>query len=186
MELYKNTNVKIQNKKPVEDFRLYEGGAHFKFDDMCRTLEKLLKLINNTTNKNKLTPIISNAKPFDKPVVNFKPQIKSNLKIGIENKKFKGGLNQNKGYLLSEPSAKSLTNKMVLPIININSLMNTAVTSRESIKFNNKIIAAKKPEMKFKDLVEFYTSSNDEIKQIKKSVSKFGSDLMKIKVKILF
>jgi len=153
MELYKNSNNhKAHIKKPPEEYKLYEGGAHFQFDEMCRVLEALAKKINcaqNQSSTQKFNEIINKNKVTIIP--------KPNFKINIGDTKTIKNSNGSKNYIITDSSKKPLKdNNIILPLINANSLMNTAVTTRDLDKFKTRS-SSKKTDIKIKDYVNYYS-----------------------------
>jgi hypothetical protein len=196
---------KGQLKKNTNEVHLYEGGAHFSYEDMCRRLEKIARVLNQTINN--LTMKRNSTKTglqgvgltynngLNKNFINpsgIVNKTKSH-QFGIEIKNLNKGkdIRFSKDHIIQGKKnfAQSDT-KIVLPLININSQnqINTAVTTRDSIKQGTVGIrnAAFKNSMNFKDMVNFYTSSSDSLQTYNLNNSdrkmKYTSSAIKINV----
>ena len=197
---------RAQNKKNTNEVHLYEGGAHFSYDEMCKRLEKISRTLNQTNgkptnNKNTFQGVgiaYNNGinKNLIKPGVKIGKNLGKSHQFGIEIKSLNKGkdLKFSKEAIMHDKKTNAGGDaKVVLPLINTNSnnAINTAVTTRDSLKVSTSGIrnVALKNSMNFKDLVNFYTSSSiDSLHNLCNSEKKVkaSQSIIKIKVFIIF
>jgi len=179
---------KAQIKKNTNVVHLYEGGAHFSYEDMYRRLEKIARILNQSTN-NTSNNRNTTKTGFQGVGLNYNNGLNKNFispsavtnktkshHFGIEIK----NMSNSKDKQIS--NLKQSDTNIVLPIIKNYSQnqINTAVTTRDSIKQRN---APLKNSLNFKDMINFYTASSEnlqiynannsdrKIKQTKRSIN---------------
>jgi hypothetical protein len=194
---------RAQNKKNTNEVNLYEGGAHFSYDEMYKRLEKISRTLNQTNvkpanNKNSFQGVgiaYNNGKNKNliKPGAIIGKNLGKSHQFEIEIKSLNKGkeLKFSKEILMQGKKANAGGDaKVVLPMINTNSnnAINTAVSTRDSLKVSNLGIrnSALKNSMNFKDLVNFYTSSTDSLQNLCNSDRKVKASQNLIKIKVFF
>jgi len=162
---------KAQIKKNTNEVHLYEGGAHFSYEDMYRRLEKIARILNQSTN-NTSNNRNTTKTGFQGVGLNYNNGLNKNFinpsavtnktkshHFGIEIK----NMGNSKDKQIS--NLKQSDTNIVLPIIpiisnNSQNQINTAVTTRDSIKQRN---APLKNSLNFKDMINFYTASSENL-----------------------
>ena len=191
---------KPQIKKNTNEVHLYEGGAHFSYEDMYRRLEKIARILNQSTN-NTSNNRNTTKTGFQGVGLNYNNGLNKNFinPSAVNNKtkshhfgiEIKNMSNSKDKQNLKENLKQSDTN-IVLPIISNYSQnqINTAVTTRDSIKQKLGGIrnAPLKNSLNFKDMINFYTSSSDslQIYNANNSDRKIKQTKSSIKINVIY